>query len=85
MIAPELLNILCCPETNDPLRLAEPHEVEKMNERIQRGELKSKQGSVLKDPLEGALVCEKTSVIYPIRNQIPILLIPEGIILSRIN
>lgn len=79
MISPDLLKILCCPESKIPLRLATNEELSKINTQITQGALKKKNGDVVQGTLEGGLRVENSSRIYPIRNQIPVLLIPEAI------
>ncbi len=40
MIDPDLLKILCCPETHQEVRLAEPAAIDKLNGQIAAGTLK---------------------------------------------
>ena len=79
MIHPELLEILCCPETRQPVRQAPEALVESMNQAIRDGSLKS--GAEGDEPavLQGGLLREDGQFLYPIRNGIPIMLIEERI------
>lgn len=79
IIDPELLAILCCPETKQPLALLDEGEVSRLNEQIQQGKLRNQSGSTIQDMLQGGLIRSDRRRVYPIRDNIPILLIEEGI------
>jgi uncharacterized protein len=79
MIRPELLEILRCPETHQRLSPATPELVEALNTKIRAGQLQNRSGQIVRDPLEGALVREDQRFAYPIRAQLPIMLITEAI------
>ena len=83
MIAEDLLAILCCPETKQGIRLLEPNLVEKLNQRIAKGELKTKGGLSVTEKIDGGLLRNDETVVYPIRDQIPIMLIEEGIVIEK--
>lgn len=82
VISKELLEILACPETKMPLVLAEPDLLEQLNELISKGELRNQDGDIVVDPMEQALVREDGKLLYPIREEIPILLSGEAIALG---
>lgn len=75
----ELLAILCCPETKQDVSLAGEPLIASLNARIQKGELKNKGGQPVKEPLDGGLLRADKKILYPIREDIPIMLIEEGI------
>lgn len=79
MIDPDLLKIMCCPETRQPIAVAEPALIEKLNQLIAAGQLKNRAGQPIKEKIEGALVREDRKFAYPIREYIPIMLIDEAI------
>ena len=83
MIAQDLLAILCCPETKQDIRLLEPNIVEQLNHRIIKGELKTKGGQSVTEKIDGGLLRNDGAVVYPIRDQIPIMLIEEGILVEE--
>ncbi len=82
MIDQDLLNILCCPETHQGLRLAEPALIERLNRQIASGALKNRGGQPVEEKLDSGLVRMDGEVLYPIRRDIPVLLVDEGIPLS---
>ncbi len=83
MIAQDLLAILCCPETKQDIRLLEPTVVDQLNQRIVNGELKTRGGQPVTEKIDGGLLRKDETVVYPIRDQIPIMLIEEGILVEK--
>ena len=81
MIDPELLEILACPDTHQPLAMAEAELVASLNAAIEAGGLENVGGDKVEGPVDGGLVREDGKVIYPIRDRIPVLLVDEGIAL----
>ena len=79
MIDPELLKIMCCPETHQAISVAEPSLIEKLNREIDAGQLKNRAGQLIKEKIDGGLVREDRKFAYPIRENIPIMLIEEAI------
>lgn len=79
MIDPELLKIMCCPETHQSISLAEPSIVAKLNEQITTGQVRNRGGKVIQEKIEGGLVREDNKYVYPIRHDIPIMLIDEAL------
>ena len=81
-IAPDLLAILCCPETKQEVSLLDPDVVDRINQRIAKGELNTKGGQPVKENIDGGLIRKDGTIVYPIRDQIPIMLIEEGILVA---
>ncbi|PYK97129.1 MAG: hypothetical protein DME18_07095 [Verrucomicrobia bacterium] len=79
MLDPELLKIMCCPETHQPIALAEAALIEKLNRQIAAGQLQNRAGQPVKEPIDGGLVREDKRFLYPIRQNIPVMLIDEAI------
>jgi uncharacterized protein YbaR (Trm112 family) len=79
MIDAELLKILCCPETHQPLRIAEPARIESINQKIAAGQINNRSGKPVTEKCDGGLIREDGKVLYPIRNNIPIMLTNEAI------
>ena len=78
MIDQDLLKILACPETHQPLAEASAELLAKANARIAAG-AKNRGGKDVDGPLESGLVRADQKVLYPVRDGIPVLLIDEGI------
>ncbi len=83
MLAQELLSILVCPETKQPVQLGDAQVVMAVNERIRRNELRNRAGAAVTDEVEGLLVREDRRFGYPVREDIPIMLIDEAIPLEN--
>ena len=82
MVNPELLKILCCPETHQSLRDNTAELVEELNRQIVAGTLKNRAGKVVTAKLSGGLIRSDGKYLYPIREQIPIMLVDEAIALQ---
>lgn len=81
----ELLDILACPENKSPVSLAGRELIEKVNNLIEKGELCNRGGTRVEKPVDGGLVREDGAYLYPIEDDIPIMLIEEAIPLSMIR
>ena len=79
MINKELLDILCCPETKQDIEYIEGDVIKKINAEIKSGTLKNRGDEIVKEPIDAGLLREDRKFIYPIREDIPIMLIDEGI------
>ena len=75
----ELLDLLACPDTHQPLAEADAALLEQVNARIQAGGCKNVGGDEVNNALEAGLVREDGKILYPIRDTIPVLLVGEGI------
>ncbi len=81
----DLLAILCCPETKQPVSLADGMLIKKLNDAVARGTLQNKGKKVVTDSLDGGLVRADQHILYPIRENIPVMLIEEGIPLDQVK
>ena len=79
MVDPKLLDILCCPETKQDVALVDEAVIKKINSAIKAGTLKNRGGETVREPIEAGLLREDRQYLYAIREDIPIMLIDEGI------
>lgn len=79
----DLLAILCCPETKLDVSLADDALIGKVNDAVSRGVLKNKAQKPVTEMLDGGLIRADKKILYPIREDIPVMLIEEGIPLDQ--
>ena len=79
MVDTQLLEILCCPETKQDLVLASSGMIDELNCRTEAGKLKNRGGETVKEKMEAGLLRADKKFLYPIREDIPIMLIDEAI------
>ena len=79
MIDKELLDILACPETKEPVHLADTGLIEKLNALIEQGQVSNRRGQKLEKKVDGGLIREDGAFLYPVEDGIPIMLIDEAI------
>ncbi|MCL4786995.1 MAG: hypothetical protein KJ070_09425 [Verrucomicrobia bacterium] len=84
MMNAELLKILCCPETHQELQLADSALVERLNEQAGSGGLKNRAGQWVKEKLDAGLVRSDGKYLYPVRHNIPVMLVDEAIPLEKL-
>ena len=78
-VSDELVEILVCPETKQPVSLATDAQLGSINEQIKSGQLRNRGGEPVKEPLSEGLVREDGRVLYPVDDGIPVMLIEESI------
>jgi uncharacterized protein YbaR (Trm112 family) len=79
VIDAELLKILCCPETHQEVRVAEAALIERLNRQIAASGLKNRAGQLVAEKLDGGLLRTDGKFLYPIRQDIPVMLVDEAI------
>jgi uncharacterized protein YbaR (Trm112 family) len=84
MVDQELLDLLVCPETRQPVRVAEPALLERLNAAITAGGIATRGGRPITEPVTEGLVREDGLLLYPVRDDIPIMLIDEALSLEGI-
>jgi uncharacterized protein len=82
MIDAKLLEILCCPETRQDLSVADEDVISELNARVEAGTLTNRAGDVVREKLDGGLVRADGKYLYPVREDIPVMLIEEAIPLA---
>ena len=76
----KLLSILCCPVTHRDLALVRPDALAKLNSAIGDGKVSNRDGTVLTDALDEALITNDGKLVYPVADGIPVLLEGESIL-----
>jgi uncharacterized protein YbaR (Trm112 family) len=79
VIDKDLLEILACPETHQSLAEASKELLKRVNDAIAAGSVQNRGGKKVEEPLAAGLVRQDGTIVYPIRDEIPVLLIDEGI------
>ena len=82
MVNAELLKLLCCPETHQSLALASSAMLETVNRKITSGELLNRSGKPVSASLTQGLLRADGKVLYPVYNDIPVMLVDEAIVLA---
>lgn len=85
MLQSTLLAILRCPEDRSQLSVASPDVVNRVNAAIRQGRLVNRIGKQLERTLDGGLVREDGAILYPIIDEIPVLLRDDAISLDQID
>lgn len=75
----KLLEILCCPVSKTPLIRLPADRLRKLNAAIAAGEVQYVRGEPVTAPLKEGLMTEDGRVIYPVVDDIPLLLEEKGI------
>jgi uncharacterized protein YbaR (Trm112 family) len=78
-VSQDLLEILVCPETKQPVRMAPADVLARLNERIRAGQVRNRGGAAVAKELAEGLLREDGRVLYPVDDGIPVMLIEESI------
>lgn len=78
-LPPELLEVLVCPHTQKPLKMASSALLQELNDAIGRGAIRNRRGDLVGDPIDGALVCDGGNYAYLIIQGIADLIWDESI------
>ncbi len=84
MIDTQLLKILCCPETRQELTVAPDSLIAELNGRIVSGRMTNRGGKPVSMKLDGGLVRKDGKFLYPVRQDIPVMLIDEAVSLEAV-
>jgi uncharacterized protein YbaR (Trm112 family) len=79
MIDDQLLEILACPEDKSAVHLADAALLQRVNAAIAAGKLANRGGAAVAEAIEGGLVRADGKWLYPIRDDIPVMLIEEAL------
>lgn len=77
-----LISLLRCPETMQTVRVANAAELANCNQRIAAGDIFTKSGIQRTEKLTAGLLREDARLLFPVENDIPVMLIEEALVLS---
>ncbi len=75
----ELLEILVCPETKQPVKPAPAEVLTRLKGEIEAGRLRNRGGDPVTQPITEGLLREDGRILYPVDDGIPVMLIEESI------
>ena len=79
MLDPEFVKILVCPDNRTPVRIASEQEITNLNQKIEEGSLQNIGGRKVNDKLDAGMIREAGDRLYPVRKNIPVMLVEEAI------
>ena len=85
MLDPELLALLVCPETHQDLIEAGPEEIARLNKAIAQGRIRTVKGVDVVQAVDGALIRADRLIAYPVRDDIPVMLVAEGLSIQHLD
>lgn len=80
----KLLDLLCSPDTRQPLALLDSRGLEALNRAIAAGQVLRGDGQPQRDALREALVTRDRRQVYRVDDGIPVLLVEEAIATAQI-
>ena len=78
----DLIEILVCPETRQPVQLAGADTLARVNAEIEAGRLRNRGGETVTQAVAEGLVREDGRILYVVDEGIPIMLVDQSIELS---
>jgi len=85
MLDRELLASLVCPESRQPLEVADEALMQRLIAAAAAGKLRNRAGRVVQEPIQGGLVRQDRAYVYPVIDDIPVLLVDEAIPLAQLS
>jgi uncharacterized protein YbaR (Trm112 family) len=85
MLRPDVLATLCCPEDRSALTLAGETLITEINTIIRRGRLRNRAGQIVEHRIDGGLLRAGGDLMYPIIEDIPVLVRDEAIPLAQLG
>ena len=84
-LEPFFLEVVACPETKRPLKLADAALLGRLNAAAEKGKLKDKSQSTVDPKLQAALVRDDGVLAYPVWDDAPRLLVDAAIPLDQLD
>ena len=81
-VSQDLLDILVCPESRQPVAPAPEDLIARLNGEIAAGTLRNRGGATVETDIAEALLREDGKILYLVDDGIPVMLIEESIELS---
>ncbi len=81
-VSQDLLDILVCPESRQPVAPAPDDLIAKLNEQIRAGSLRNRGGEAVAGEIAEGLLREDGQILYVVDDGIPVMLIEESIELA---
>jgi len=78
-VSPDLMEILVCPETKQPVAMAGADVIASINQRIASGDQRNRGGEAVSQPIAEGLLREDGKILYIVDDGIPVMLIEESI------
>ncbi len=85
VIEKRMLDILVCPDNKTPLSPADEQLLARLNRAISAGQIENRGGHPVDEPLQDGLVRQDKTLLYPIIDEIPVLLTDEAIPLEQVE
>lgn len=79
------LEVVACPDTKRPLKLADAALLAKLNALVDKKKLKDKSQSLVEPRLQQALVRDDGVVAYPVWDDVPRLLVDAAIPIDQLD
>ncbi len=85
MIDKQMLEILVCPQDRTPLRPAQQQLLARLNRAIAAGGVRDVGGQTVRELLQAGLVRQDQTLLYPVVDDIPVLLVDKAISLDQVG
>lgn len=85
MVNAELLDLLVCPEDKSDVKLIDDATLSRVNQAIAGGNVKNRGGEAVSEAIDAGLLRADGKYLYPIRDDIPIMLIDESIPMEQVS
>jgi len=78
-VSSELVEILVCPESKQPVAIASQDVLARVNDKISAGSLRNRGGEKVEKVITEGLLREDGKILYAVDDGIPVMLIEESI------